>query len=202
MLSPVAADTSRTVVVVGDSLSAAFGIPVSEGWVHLLGERLEGHGGVCSVINASVTGDTTRGGLARLPAILDRERPVAVIIELGGNDGLRGITPKVMAQNLRQMVDLVREVDGLPVLFGVELPANYGADFRALFHGVYYEVAEEQSVPLVPSFLEGVALDPGLMQEDGIHPNADAQPIMLDAAWPTLEPVLDEAGCLIPRDGE
>ncbi len=136
VLSPVAADSSRTVVVVGDSLSAAFGIPVSEGWVRLLGKRLEEHGDVCSVINASVTGDTTRGGLARLPAVLARERPAVVIIELGGNDGLRGITPRVMAQNLRQMVDLVREAGGSPVLFGVELPANYGADFRALFHGV------------------------------------------------------------------
>ena len=185
-------------MVVGDSLSAAFGIAPEEGWVHLLRTRLEAQGVDCRVVNASITGDTTRGGLARLPALLERESPAVVVIELGGNDGLRGITPKVMAKNLRQMIHQVRAAGGRPLLLGVELPANYGSDFRTLFHDVYYEVADAETVPLVPSFLQGVAMDPALMQGDGIHPNATAQPVMLDTVWPTLAPVLDEAGCAGP----
>jgi acyl-CoA thioesterase-1 len=194
----LAASPPPAVVVVGDSLSAAFGIAPDQGWVQLLRDRLEQHGSACRVVNASITGDTTRGGLARLPALLERESPAVVIIELGGNDGLRGITPRVMADNLRQMVTLVRAAGGTPVLLGVELPANYGTDFRALFHDVYYEVADDESVPLVPSFLQGVAMEPELMQGDGIHPNAAAQPTMLETVWPTLAPVLETMGCRDP----
>lgn len=182
-----------TLAVVGDSLSAAFGIPLESGWVSLLRQRLAERGYDYRVVNASVTGDTTSGGLARLPGLIDRERPALVIIELGGNDGLRGITPAVMADNLRRMVRLVREAGGRVLLLGVELPGNYGQSFRAMFHEVYYEVSRSESVPLVPSFITGVAMDPALMQEDGIHPNAAAQPLMLDEVWPALEPLLQSA---------
>ena len=179
-----------TLAVVGDSLSAAFGIPLEAGWVNLLRQRLAERGYDYKVINASVTGDTTSGGLARLPGLIERERPAVVVIELGGNDGLRGITPAVMADNLSRMVGLVREAGGSVLLLGVELPANYGPSFRAMFHDVYYAVSSSESVPLVPSFISGVAMDPALMQEDGIHPNVTAQPLMLDTVWPELEPLL------------
>jgi acyl-CoA thioesterase-1 len=188
-----AAREAPVLAVVGDSLSAAFGIPVKEGWVSLLQRRLAYRGYPHRVVNASVTGDTTRGGLSRLPGLLERERPEVVVIELGGNDGLRGITPDVMADNLRQMVRLVRAAGGRPLLLGVELPGNYGDAFRTMFHRVYYEVAESESVVLVPSFLEGVAMDLNLMQADGIHPNETAQAIMLDTVWPALEPLLEVA---------
>lgn len=189
---PVAAVSREAPVlaVVGDSLSAAFGIAARQGWVSLLQQRLTDLGYPHRVVNASVTGDTTRGGLSRLPALLKRERPQVVIIELGGNDGLRGITPEVMGDNLRQMVRLVRAAAGRVLLLGVELPANYGNAFRTMFHDVYYEVAGSESVALVPSFLEGVAMDLDLMQADGIHPNESAQSIMLDNVWPALEPLL------------
>jgi acyl-CoA thioesterase-1 len=188
-----AAREAPVLAVVGDSLSAAFGIPVREGWVSLLQQRLAERGYPHRVVNASVTGDTTRGGLSRLPGLLERERPEVVIIELGGNDGLRGITPDVMAANLRRMVRQVRGAGGRALLLGVELPANYGNAFRKMFHDVYYAVGDSESVDLVPSFLEGVAMNPDLMQADGIHPNEKAQPLMLDAVWPALEPLLAKA---------
>lgn len=184
------------VVIVGDSLSAGYGIAVADGWVSLLRQRLAERGYPHRVVNASVTGDTTRGGVARLPSLLEREQPLIVIIELGGNDGLRGITPAAMADNLRRMVQLTRNAGARPLLLGVELPVNYGPAFRELFKDAYYEVARNESVPLVPSFLEGVAMDRALMQPDGIHPNELAQPAMLDTVWPRLEPLLGDSGLL------
>jgi len=181
------------IVVVGDSLSAGFGVPLDQGWVDLLARRLAEQGHPHQVVNASVTGDTTRGGLARLPALLERENPQILIIELGGNDGLRGITPQVMADNLRQMITLAREAGSDVLLLGVELPGNYGPTFRDLFKDVYYEVSHSEQVPLVSSFITGVALNPELMQSDGIHPNAAAQPVLLDEVWPALEPMLEAA---------
>ena len=199
VISALADDSpGPAVVVVGDSLSAAYGIDVTDGWVNLLRQRLAERGYPHRVVNASVTGDTTRGGVARLPTLLDREQPLVVIIELGGNDGLRGITPAAMTDNLRRMVQLARDAGAYPFLLGVELPANYGPAFRKLFQDAYYEVANTESVPLVPSFLEGVAMDPALMQPDGIHPNESAQPAMLDTVWSRLEPLLHETARLRP----
>ena len=186
-----ATDSAPVIAVVGDSLSAAYGLPLDAGWVRLLQRRLAERGYDYRVVNASVTGDTTGGGLARLPGLIEREGPEVVIIELGGNDGLRGITPTAMAANLRGMVALARDGGARVLLLGVEIPANYGPEFRAMFHDVYYEVSRTESVPLVPSFLEGVAMDLRLMQNDGIHPNEAAQPIMLDTVWPALEPLLN-----------
>lgn len=177
-------------VVLGDSLSSAYGIAAESGWVGLLVERLSREGYAYRVVNASVTGDTTRGGLARLPALLAREQPDIVIIELGGNDGLRGIDTQVTAANLGEMIRLSREAGARVLLLGVKLPANYGPAFGAAFHQVYLDAAETNRVALVPFFLDGVALDPSLMQPDGIHPNTRAQPILLENVWPALEPLL------------
>jgi acyl-CoA thioesterase-1 len=191
---PVLAAPSPAVVVLGDSLSSAHGIAAESGWVDLLAERLSREGYAYRVVNASITGDTTRGGLARLPALLAREQPDIVIIELGGNDGLRGIDTQVTAANLEDMIRLSREAGARVLLLGVKLPANYGPAFGMAFHQVYLDAAETNRVALVPFFLDGVALDPSMMQADGIHPNARAQPILLNNVWAALEPLLQAEG--------
>ncbi|MEW8508061.1 MAG: arylesterase [Candidatus Thiodiazotropha sp.] len=170
-------------LVVGDSLSAGYGVANDRRWVTLLAQRLQRHCGPFTVINASVTGDTSMGGVSRLPALLAMHQPKIVIIELGGNDGLRGIGIATIRDNLQQMVRLAKEAEASVLLLGMRLPSNYGADFVNAFHQVYYDVAKAESVPLVPFFLQDVALDVRLMQSDGIHPNDEAQPIMLDNVW-------------------
>ncbi|MEN8175630.1 MAG: arylesterase [Pseudomonadota bacterium] len=200
-LSPATGNAS-VILVVGDSLSAAYGLPAGQGWVSLLARRLAEHQPPWRVVNASVTGDTSRGGLARLPAVLERESPDIVILELGGNDGLRGINPKVMAANLEAMIRQSRATGARVLLVGVRLPANYGPAFVDAFHQVYYEVAEARSVPLVPFLLEGVALEPHLMQADGIHPNGKAQVRLLENVWPVLESLLEQRSGHAVREGE
>jgi acyl-CoA thioesterase-1 len=180
-------------LVVGDSLSSGYGVSAKQRWVTLLAERLQARCGDVQVINASVTGDTSSGGVSRLPALLQQHRPALVIIELGGNDGLRGIPPRTLQENLLRMVRRSRLAGAHVLLLGVKLPANYGPEFVARFHRVYYDVAAEASVPLVPFFLEGVALNPDLMQADGIHPNDRAQPVLLDNVWSTLESLLADS---------
>jgi acyl-CoA thioesterase-1 len=180
------------ILVVGDSIGAAFGLPVEQGWPSLLERRVQAEGYGYRVLNASVTGDTSRGGLARLPDLLQRHRASIVIIELGGNDGLRGISTRELRQNLSRMVDLAREAGARVLLAGMRLPPNYGPAFTERFHRVYHEVAKEKDVALVPFLLEGVATDEGLMQRDGIHPNAEAQPRLLDNLWPRLAPLLEQ----------
>jgi acyl-CoA thioesterase-1 len=182
------------VLLVGDSIGATFGVPLSQGWPVLLEQRLHRAGHAYRVVNASVTGDTTRGGLARLPAALERHTPSIVIIELGGNDGLRGISTQEMRQNLEKMIDLARDAGARVLLVGMRLPPNYGKAFTERFHRVYHQVADALGVALVPFFLEGVGTDRGLMQPDGIHPNEQAQPQLLDNLWPYLEPLLDGPG--------
>ncbi|MGD2081698.1 MAG: arylesterase [Chromatiales bacterium] len=179
------------ILVVGDSIGAGFGLPVEQGWPLLLERRLSAVGYGYRVLNASVTGDTTRGGLARLPDLLERQDPSILIIELGGNDGLRGISTREMRQNLERMVDLARASGARVLLVGMRLPPNYGRAFTERFHRVYHEIALEKDLALVPFLLEGVATDEGLMQADGIHPNAAAQPRLLDNLWPYLRPLLD-----------
>jgi acyl-CoA thioesterase-1 len=176
--------------VVGDSLSAAYGIPARDGWVQLLQARIEAAGYPHEVINASISGETTKGGLTRLPEALERYRPSVVVLALGGNDGLRGFGPQLTRQHLRDMIHLARDTGANVLLLGVQLPANYGNAFRTKFHAVYHDLSEDESVRLVPFFLDGVALDRTLMQPDGIHPNAKAQPKILDNVWPELEPLL------------
>jgi len=179
-----------TLLVVGDSISAALGLETSQGWVALLEQRLAERGLTYRVVNASVSGDTSAGGLVRLPALLGRHTPELVIIELGGNDGLRGQPPGQLQQNLAAMIDQSRLRGARVLLLGMQLPPNYGVRYTQAFSRVYATLAEEKQVALVPFFLEGVGGVPGMMQADGIHPTASAQPRMLDNLWPTLEPLL------------
>ena len=189
-VTPLPLLAANGVLVVGDSLSAGFGIEAQQGWVQLLNERLVMQNRHIEVVNASITGDTTRGGLSRLPSALQRHQPAVVVIALGGNDGLRGFAPDQTQSNLRQMVQLSRDAGARVLLLGVKLPANYGQAFGEKFHRVYLDLAQEMDVALVPFFLEGVAETRDLMQPDGIHPSAAAQPRMLDNVWEGLAPLL------------
>lgn len=174
-------------LVVGDSISAAFGLDTAQGWVALLQKRLDQQGRSIQVVNASISGDTSAGGLARLPALLAEHRPALVLIELGGNDGLRGTPLTQLQQNLAGMVAASQASGAQVLLLGMRLPPNYGKRYTEGFAGVYEQLATTHQVPLLPFFLEGVGGVPGLMQADGIHPTADAQPRLLDNLWPLLE---------------
>lgn len=178
------------VLVVGDSLSAAYGIPRQQGWVALLQDRLSEAGYPHQVINASISGDTSGGGLTRLPAALAQHRPRLVVIELGGNDGLRGFDPAQIQANLTRMVKLSRTAGAKVLLLGVRMPANYGSGYGERFQQVYAGVRDATGAALVPFFLAGIAETRDAMQADGIHPDAAAQPAMLDNVWPALQPLL------------
>lgn len=190
---PLRAGATAKILVLGDSLSAAYGIDRQQGWVALLQQRLHALGRDYEVINASITGDTTRGGLSRLPATLEREHPAVLIIALGGNDGLRGFAPQQTAENLREMIRQGRATGASVLLLGIKLPANYGKAFGEKFHRIFLDLARDEKVALVPFFLEGVAETRELMQADGIHPGATAQPRILDNVWPALVPLLGES---------
>ena len=179
-----------TLLVLGDSISAAFGLDTRQGWVGLLEQRLAAEGFDYQVVNASVSGDTSAGGLARLPTLLAEHRPDLLIVELGGNDGLRGQPPAQLQQNLAAIIQSARESGARVLLLGMQLPPNYGARYNALFSQVYADVAGAAQVPLLGFFLDGVGGVPALMQGDGIHPNAAAQPRLLDNLWPQLKPLL------------
>ena len=181
---------AQTLLVVGDSISAGLGLDTSQGWVSLLDKRLKEQGFDYQVVNASISGDTTAGGLARLPALLSEQKPKLVVIELGGNDGLRGMAPAQLQQNLASMVDQSRQAGAKVILLGMRLPPNYGQRYTDAFAKVFDSVASEQKIPLVPFFLEGVGGVQGMMQADGIHPAVAAQPKLLDNVWPTLKPLL------------
>lgn len=174
-------------LVVGDSISAAFGLDTAQGWVALLQKRLDKQGRSIQIVNASISGDTSAGGLARLPALLAEHRPALVLIELGGNDGLRGTPLAQLQQNLAGMISASQASGAQVMLLGMRLPPNYGKRYTEGFAGVYEQLAATHQVPLLPFFLEGVGGVPGLMQADGIHPTADAQPRLLDNLWPLLE---------------
>ncbi len=176
--------------MLGDSLSAAYGMAPEKGWVQLLAQRLAQQHARYEVVNASISGDTTQGGLARLPGLLERHRPEIVIIELGGNDGLRGTPPQAIRQNLQRLVQLAQQSGARVLLLGMQLPPNYGPYYAEKFARSYTEVAHQTAAELVPSFIERVALERELMQADGIHPNARAQPLLLEAVWPRLAPLL------------
>lgn len=176
-------------LVVGDSISAGYGLDkVEEGWVALLQEKLKPRG--IEVVNASISGDTTAGGLTRLDALLDRVRPGWVLIELGGNDGLRGLTPVQMNANLTAMIDKARAAKARVLLLGMQIPPNYGKRYAEMFQRVYAEVAQKSGVGLVPFLLEGVGGHDAMMQADGTHPNRAAQPILLEQVMRQLEPML------------
>jgi acyl-CoA thioesterase-1 len=179
-----------TLLVLGDSISAAFGLDTRQGWVSLLEQRLAAEGFDYRVVNASVSGDTSAGGLARLPTLLTEHRPDLLIVELGGNDGLRGQPPAQLQQNLAAMVQQARKSGTRVLILGMKLPPNYGLRYTTAFADVFPQVAKEQDVALVPFLLEGAAGLPLMTQADGIHPTAAAQPRLLDNVWPTLKPLL------------
>jgi len=179
-----------TVLIVGDSISAAFGLDTRVGWVTLLEKRLKEQGFDDKVINASISGDTSAGGQARLPALLAEHKPELVILELGGNDGLRGQLPAQLQQNLSSMVRMSKEAGAKVLILGMRLPPNYGQRYTTAFAEVFPKVAQETGAALVPFMLEGVGGVASMMQEDGIHPAASAQSRLLDNVWPTLKPLL------------
>lgn len=178
------------ILVLGDSLSAGYGIPVDQGWVARLQQRLDAEGYGYTVVNASVSGETTAGGLERLPRALSKHDPAVVIIELGGNDGLRGLPVAELRANLEALVAASRKAGAEAVLAAIRMPPNYGPQYTEKFYAVYESLARERKVPWVPFFLEGVALREDLFQDDGIHPAIEAQPVLLDNVWPVLEPLL------------
>lgn len=186
------AEPAPRILVLGDSLSAAYGIEVEQGWVRLLEHRLA-EKFPYKVINASVSGETSGGGLARLPALLKEHSPALVILELGGNDGLRGHPLNLMRRQLATIIEQSRAAGARVLLLGMRIPPNYGQRYTEQFHATYRQLAEEYQLPLVEFFLEGVALRPELMQRDGIHPTAEAQARLLENVWQVLAPMLDAA---------
>lgn len=181
---------SKTVLVLGDSLSAAYGLPQESGWVALLERRLQADGVTARVVNVSISGETTSGGRSRLPALLLQHRPGVVVIELGGNDGLRGLPVATIEANLRAMILAAKNARSKVILVGMRIPPNYGPAYTRQFSGMYARLAKETGSTLVPFLLEGVAENGDMFQGDRIHPVAAAQPIMLENVWPHLQPLL------------
>ena len=184
------AAAARTLLVLGDSLSAEYGLARGAGWVALLEQRLaERHPG-WTVVNASISGETTSGGATRIAGLLDRHRPAAVVVELGGNDALRGLDLNATRGNLDRIVGASREAGAEVLLLGMQVPPNYGKAYTDAFAQVFRDVAKAHQAPLVPFFLDGVAEDMSLFQPDRIHPNAQAQPRMLENVWPALRKLI------------
>jgi acyl-CoA thioesterase-1 len=193
ILGAVSADgaESPTVLVLGDSLSAGYGIDVDRSWTALLQSRLQKEGYEHRVVNASISGETTEGGASRIASALTEFAPEVVVVALGGNDGLRGFPPQRIKANLERIVDAAGDEGAAVVLLGIRIPANYGPRYTRAFENVYRELALERDLPWIEFFMEGVALDENLMQDDGIHPNERAQPVLLDNAWPVIQQALN-----------
>ena len=188
------AERAHTVLVLGDSLSAAHNLAESQGWVALMQKRLAGLDGksatpAWSIVNASVSGETTSGGLSRLPELLDVVQPGWVLLELGANDGLRGLPLTVVRENLQKLIDESQQSGARVVLLGIMLPPNYGPAYAAPFATMFQQLAEKNGLPLVPFLLKDVATNPKLMQEDGLHPTAQGEPIVLDNVWSVVKPL-------------
>jgi acyl-CoA thioesterase I len=183
---PAAGASSRTILVYGDSLSAAYGLNPTQGWVHLLSERLKAEKFDWQVVNASISGETTAGGVARLARTLAEHRPKIVLLELGANDGLRGLPIATMRNNLNAMVKEIRAAGATAVIVGMQIPPNYGLDYARDFSRTFENLAREQKLPLVPFLLEGIADKRDLFLPDNLHPNAIAQPKVLANVWPPL----------------
>jgi acyl-CoA thioesterase-1 len=182
----------KTVLVLGDSLSAEYGLARGSGWVALLENRLRDEKLDARIVNASISGETTSGGLTRLPALLDQHHPAIIVIELGANDGLRGLPVANAEQNLRTMIALARKSNAKVLLVGMRMPPNYGRAYTERFYGMYGELARQLKTPLVPFMLEGVAQDPAMFQADRMHPVATAHPIILSNIWPKFAPLIKE----------
>ncbi|EKS67819.1 arylesterase [Burkholderia sp. SJ98] len=185
-----AAQPKPAIVVLGDSLSAEYGLPRDTGWVNLLRDKLAKERFDYSVANSSISGDTTSGGRARLTAVLSRLKPAVVIVELGANDALRGVPLATTETNLRSIVDASQAAHAKVLLIGMYVPPNYGPDYTQKFHAVYERIAKDKNVPLVPFLLAGIADKPAMFQADQIHPTVQAQPLLLENVWPTLKPLL------------
>jgi len=181
---------TQTLLVLGDSLSAAYGIKIEEGWVNLLGEQLATSQPPYQVINASISGETTGGGLARLEGLLKQHHPSILVIALGANDGLRGQPVQLMKVHIDSMISLGKRYQAKILLVGVQIPLNYGPHYTRLFNQCFVELANDHHVPLLPSLLGDIPLNMQLMQTDRLHPNAEAQPLILNRVWPALKPLL------------
>ncbi|WP_180123705.1 arylesterase [Acinetobacter sp. YH12097] len=180
--------SAKTIMILGDSLSAGYGVAVQQGWVHLLQKRLDQqYPKQHKVVNASVSGETTSGALARLPKLLQTHRPDLVVIELGGNDGLRGQPPAQIQKNLAQLIQKSQQAKSKVILFGMKIPPNYGKAYSQAFENNYQVLSQQYKVKLLPFFMQGVAGHKNLMQQDQIHPNAKAQPILLNNAYPLIK---------------
>jgi acyl-CoA thioesterase-1 len=178
------------ILVLGDSLSAEYGLPRDTGWVKLLADRLAKEAAQYSVVNASISGETTSGGRTRLPRLLQQHRPSVLVLQLGANDGLRGLPPAAMRENLAAMIEASRAAGARVLLVGIRIPPNYGREYSERFAAVFGQLAREQKVAVVPFLLDGFADDLRYFQDDRIHPNESAQPRMLDTVWPQLAPLL------------
>jgi acyl-CoA thioesterase-1 len=192
MLVAAGAASGKTaaILVFGDSLSAEYGLPRDKGWVKLLADRLAKEAPQYSVVNASISGETTSGGRTRLPKLLLQHRPSVVVLQLGANDGLRGLSLASMRENLAAMIEASRGAGARVLLVGMRIPPNYGSDYASRFAGIYAQLAREDKATLVPFLLDGFADDLDFFQADRIHPNERAQPRMLDTVWPQLAPLL------------
>ena len=200
--APAQAADVPTVLVFGDSLSAGYGIDVDQSWPALLQSRLDSQGYEHRVINASISGETTEGGVTRVGVTLENFAPELVILELGGNDGLRGFPTERMQSNIQTIIETVRASGAAVVMLGIRIPTNYGARYTGAFENVYRELADRFDVPWIEFFMEGIALNKELMQDDGIHPNAAAQSILLDNAWPIIRQALTDHAGQQANDGQ
>ena len=188
---PNAPEPAKPVIMVlGDSISAEYGLPRDTGWVALMRQRLASERIDYSVANASISGDTTSGGRARMPELIQRLKPSIVIVELGANDALRGVPLPTTEDNLRTIVEQAQQAHAKVVLIGMYVPPNYGPDYTQKFHGVYEQISKDLHVPLVPFLLAGIADKPEMFQADQMHPTQQAQPVLLDNVWPTVKPLL------------
>jgi acyl-CoA thioesterase-1 len=186
------AASAKTLLVLGDSLSAAYNMQPQQGWVAIMAVRLAVKYPELTVVNASISGETTSGGLTRLPKLIDRHQPDYIVLELGANDGLRGTPLKLIKQNIKDLINLSKQASAEVALLGVRLPTNYGPRYTEKFFDIFEQLAESENVYRVPFLMQNVALKPELMQADRLHPNAQAQPIILDNVWPTLDKMLSQ----------
>ncbi|NCV86782.1 MAG: arylesterase [Oxalobacteraceae bacterium] len=190
LCAPAAYSASKTLLVLGDSISAEYGLPRESGWVSLLQKRLSDDKLAINVVNASISGETTAGGLTRLPALLQQHKPALLIIELGGNDGLRGLSLAATQANLREMIKSAERIGARVLLLGMRVPPNYGPDYSKRFAAMYQGLGRERNVKLVPFLFAGLEDTDRFFQQDRIHPNQRAQAVMLDTVWPVLRPLL------------
>jgi len=190
LLCATSSYAQKNIIILGDSISAAYGVPTEQGWVSLLQSRLKTNHKQYKVINASISGDTTNEGLKRLPSLLERHQASFILIELGGNDGLRGYPLNSIKTNLEALIKQSKEKNITPILLAMRIPPNYGKRYTSGFQKIYQDIAQESDITLVPFLMNDVATNPELMQKDGIHPTELAQVILLDAVWNTLEPLL------------